>query len=183
MKINGNKLREAIRDQQLVRDSINSKFNATLFKFDDEVKASPESIASELALVESRIAGLQTLQKQFNVTAQVTVDGVQVPLERAIKAIGGLERIEALWKNAMPYVQRDERRRIVKRDVPQATTVVMSSSHDYEDAKPTVTADQVLSFTQAAVKRVNAYKSAIANGNAVSVDMDVSESLSPFLAE
>jgi len=59
MKTTGWSLREAIKQQELRRDTAARAFNGTLKKFDDESKQTPQEVVVQFLAAEQAIAQLQ----------------------------------------------------------------------------------------------------------------------------
>lgn len=99
MKVTGYKIREAIARNKLRRETAASHFADTLHVFPGEQKQSPDEVGEAILTAELRIAKLQVIQTHFNLLTEVTVTGYGlVPIAFCVKAIGGLERLEKLWR-------------------------------------------------------------------------------------
>ena len=87
-KINGYKIREAVRQLEVKKSALRNQFNSSFYKFDDEEKATPVEIGNAIDTIESQIARLQEVQAHYNLTVQVPFKGRDISLLRAIKLVG-----------------------------------------------------------------------------------------------
>jgi hypothetical protein len=167
MKITGYQLREALKQQELRRDTAARAFNGSLKKFPDETKEEPGEVVTEFLDAENKIAQLQVAQMAYNLAVEVVVQNSTMSLAAAIKRIGGPARAEKMWRTAAGpkperYSYRDD-------DTRNADVIV---------AKPTVTSAEALKLAQSSAKLAGAYRAAIATGNAKEVEIqDLSSSL------
>lgn len=169
MKVNGYRLREALKQQELRKDAAAKQFSGTLKKFPDEDKPTPEVVAETFLKAETVIAKLQVAQMRYNLQVPVEVMGERMTLAEAIKRVGGQGRSEKMWKGVIPggrdrYALYDED----TRDPNQVR------------AKPTLDPDRAVILATEAAKRAGAFRAAIATGNAVEVEI---ENLDPALFE
>lgn len=67
MKITGYAIREAIKQQELRRDTASRTFADTLKVFPGEEKDSPETVVAAFLTAEKAIARLQTAQARYNI--------------------------------------------------------------------------------------------------------------------
>src|SRR5579885_1022293 len=100
MKVTGYQIREAIRKQELQRDTVISQFNASLFKFEGEEKLSPDDVAKMFTQAEQAIANLQTGLARYNLYVVIDVLGDKMTLAEGVKRLGGAGRLEKLWREA-----------------------------------------------------------------------------------
>lgn len=100
IKVNGFKIQQIIKDLSHEREVIKTRFVPSLKKFGWETKPSPYEISDKLLKLESDISSWQALQDAFNINVKVAPLGTTMSLAEAIKAIGGLSRVQALWQAA-----------------------------------------------------------------------------------
>jgi hypothetical protein len=161
MKTTGYDLREAIKQHELRRDTAARGFNGALKKFPGEEKQSPESIVEAFTAAEVAITTLQTAQMRYNLAVTVTASGKTMPLALAIKLVGGIARVEKMWRSvAGPKEDRYGYSHDDVRDPNQLRAV------------PTVPAGTALKLASAAAKRSSALRKAIAVGNATEVEIE-----------
>ena len=169
MRINGYKLREAMTRFELQRDSVAAQFKGSLHAFEDEKKESPDSLMNTLSAAECAIASLQTAQARYNLEVKVPVQGTVMSLCKAIKLMGGATRVENLWKVAAgtkkekgAYYDRGE-------DLVRNT--------DQVTAKSVLQPKERLERATKAAQRSAALRSAVAQGNAVEMEIDLDSKL------
>lgn len=102
MKINGYKLREAIKAWETRKELAEQALNNALFVFpgDDatHLENNPVMYWEQLAEAEQAIVRLQTSQAQYNLKVSVQIGEYYAPLAYAIKYIGAIQRFVKLWK-------------------------------------------------------------------------------------
>jgi DNA repair exonuclease SbcCD ATPase subunit len=163
MKTNGIQLMASIKKLQKRRDLLQSQFEGSLQKFDDEKKRDPVELAAEIERYERQIADLQAAQSVLNSKVRITVDGQEMSLLAAVKQVGGAERIVSLWTGvATAGAKQRERYGFMDRSV---------RNKDQETAKDTVSADKAIEMAQVASERASALRAAISYGNAVDVEL------------
>jgi hypothetical protein len=101
MKTTGYALREAIKQYELRRDTASGTFNQSLKKFPDEQKETPQAVIETFTKAEAALAKLQVAQMRYNLAVQVEANGERMSLAEAIKRIGGVGRIEKMWKSTV----------------------------------------------------------------------------------
>lgn len=172
MKITGYKLREALKEWELRRDGAIEAFDGSLTKFADETKETPNEIASTIVNCDKAIARLQTVQAAYNLTVSLEVEGEKISLCEAVKRVGGAERIEKTWRNAM--------RQVASGRSSVRNRYLAASGVTQEEAKATLTHAEARVSTSVAAKTVAKLRSAIAAGNAMEIDVvDLDPSLIP----
>lgn len=168
MKVNGYKLREAIRRWQLRRDTASGQFPKVINKFPNEDKPHPETVGAAALKAEFVLAALQTAQAQYNSRVFVPYAGQEWSLTRCIKTVGGLGRIEKMWRTAAT----------VEKDRYSYGAETRDASH--------VVAARVISYDEAGKiaaefgAQLGALREAIATGNARDVEIT---DLDPALLE
>jgi hypothetical protein len=101
MKTTGYALREAIKQYELRRDTASGTFNQSLKKFPDEQKETPQAVVDTFTKAEAILAKLQVAQMRYNLAVQVEATGEKMSLAEAIKRIGGVGRVEKMWKSTV----------------------------------------------------------------------------------
>lgn len=163
MKTTGYGLREAIKQQELRRDTAAGAFNGSLKKFPDETKETPQAIVETFTKAERALVALQVAQMRYNLLVQVEVSGEKLTLAEAIKRVGGAGRIEKMWKGAIgdtkrnSYMDPDETRNLDEKIVR---------------AIRTVPAQEAVKLTTAAGKKASTLRAAIAIANGKEVEIE-----------
>jgi len=170
MNINGYKLREALKFWNAKRDATLSIFEGSLTKFKGEKKKSPDEIMKEFLDVEEAIAELQEEQMRYNISVIVKVRDKEMTLASAIKRIGGVGRVEKIWKIASKPV-------IKSRYGHVESKIITSKDKDTEYAERQVSFEEALERASVAGRDAAAYREAIAIGNG----REIKTSLSPDL--
>lgn len=156
MNVTGYTLREAIKIKNIELSSLASQFTESLQYFEPEEKPNPVDIANKIVKLESDLSLLQTFQSWYNLNVTVELEGNIIPLETAVKLVGGLSRLASYWRKAA-----------------QGSEIVMSRfsrnqntrSKDDLIAKPSITKSEALSLTKEAEKRCSSLRSKIAMAN------------------
>jgi hypothetical protein len=161
MKVTGYKLREALRRWQLRRDTAAGQFPKVLTAFKDEKKPSPDDIGGAVLAAETAIASLQAAQAIYNSSVHVEVGGKASTLLECIKRIGGLGRVEKLWRTAAT-VKEDRYASLHESKTRKADEVIAERTVSYEAAGA-----KAAEFG----KLLGAYREAIAIGNAREVEI------------
>lgn len=160
MKITGYAITQAIKQQELKRDSAKTSFSSSLKAFPDETKKSPLLLADQLMQAEEAIAKLQALQMRYNLSVNVKVQEKSMTLAEAIKRVGGVGRLEKLWRSvATPAESRysgyDDRR--------ESSVVV---------AVPTVSQDDAAKKASQYTRLASTFRAAIAVGNGSELEVE-----------
>lgn len=164
MKTTGYALRDAIKQQELLRDTAAGNFNDSLKAFPDEVKPQPEEVVAAYEKAEVSLARLQVAQLRYNLEVTVTVDGKTTTLADAVKVVGHIGRIEKMWKGAISEAAN-----------PYAA--------DYRDptqvrASRRVSSENAMGWSKTYGKKANALRAAIALANGQEVEIkDLDDSL------
>jgi hypothetical protein len=164
MKVTGVKLREALKTHELRRDVLAEEFQKSLTKFPAEEKRKPPDVMYDYETAEMAIAVLQQAQIRYNEQSTVKFAGGDISLSYAIKLLGGLNRVEALWRKTV--VKPKDRYGGGYEDVQR--------NKDTEYAVPVM---DVPARTERAVKaaaRANALRAAVgyANNQEIEVEID-----------
>lgn len=173
MKVTGYMLREALKRWQLRRETAQSQFKGSLVKFPGEEKLSPGAVAALVLAAESAIGSLQAAQALYNTRVTVLVGETSKPrpLVEAVKAIGGLSRVEKLWTDAATGKDSGVPRYMRVSGVPT------ERDKDKIVAEPQVTPEQAQKQAEDISRRIGALRIAIATGNAVELDLDLDPAL------
>lgn len=166
MKITGYKLQHTLRELAHRRDMAAARFPKSLWKFDDEEKATPVEVMGLYQKAEETIAKLQTAQGQYNQAITVTVLGEPMSLAEAVKRIGGAGRMEKMWRSmAAPKSDRYSMRDENERDT------------GVERAKRQVTEDEAAVNAQRAARFASALREAIQVANATEIEIELDPAL------
>lgn len=155
MRVTGYKLREAIKQQELRKDALERVLEGALKVFPGEEKPHPRAVIGQIAEAERAIAMLQTAQVRYNLT--IDVEGV--PLSLAIKTLGGLARIEKLWRKTAGEKKDRYGYQADERDPLK------------HYAAEVVSPDESMRESLAAAKRTSELRASIASANAVELDV------------
>jgi len=161
MNVTGYKLREALRRWQLRRDTASGQFSKVLIAFPNEKKPSPYEIAEQVLTAELSIANLQAAQSYYNSQVRVMVGATEITLLECIKRVGGLGRVEKMWRTAAT----------VKEDRYASLHDIRTRKADEVVAERTVTYEEAGKNAAELGQRLGAYREAIAIGNAREVDI------------
>ena len=162
MEVTGYAIREALRLQQLRRDTADGQFKDALHAFDGEEKQSPQEVMNRVLAAETAIAMLQVVQTRYNLAVQVDVPGDgRRSLMECIKRVGGLGRVEKRWRSAAT----------VKED-RYGYSSDLTRNKDQVIASRTISLEAASALTAQFDKRLGALRNAIAVGNAQKVAME-----------
>ena len=169
MKITGYQLMDRLEELKEQAQTLDSQFKGALFQFAEErgKQPDPRELMREYGEVEQKVARLQEAQAEYNLRVAVTVAGESMSLHRAVKLIGGANRVKNQWKsaaqeNANPYGvygaqrQRDKENEYAERIVP---------------------VEEALQLSETAGRQAAALKRAIRAGNAAEVELELDEAL------
>lgn len=167
MKITGYRLREAIKQWQLKKDSLEGVLTNSLTIFPGETKPHPRDVIGQLVDAENAIARLQEAQARYNLGVHVDGPRGRMSLSLAIKFLGGLARAEKSWRKASG---KQEDRYGFGRDTERDPTKLY--------AKQQVTPEEAVEEALKAAKLTSELRAAIAAGNATAyVVEDLEESI------
>src|SRR5262245_34394178 len=162
MEVTGYEIREALRLQQLKRDTADGQFKDSLHTFPGETKASPLDVMKRVLEAETSIALLQVAQTRYNLAVQVDVPGEgRRSLMECIKRVGGLGRVEKRWRSAAT----------VKED-RYGHSSDLTRNKDQVLAERTITLEEASARMAHFDKRLGALRNAIAVGNAQKVNLE-----------
>lgn len=167
MKITGYALREAIKLQELRRDTAARAFNGSLKAFPGETKETPQAVVESFLWAETAIAKLQTAQARYNLSVAFDIDGRIITLSEAIKRIGGISRAEKMWRTAAG---------------PKPDRYNSYGNDDEIDpskvrAVPMITAAKAIEQASVVAKLAGSLRAAIATGNTKEVELDLDPAL------
>lgn len=170
MKITGYQLMdrlEVLKEQAQVLDN---QFKAALFRFEEEEaqKPDPRELLRVYEVCEGKVALLQEAQAAYNLRVGITVLGETMSLHRAVKLMGGVNRVKNQWKTA---AQQGQNTGFMHYGGPVAR------DKDNEYAERVVPVEECLQLAEAASKRALALKQAIRSGNAVEVELELDASV------
>jgi len=154
------------------KSALRNQFNGSFYKFDDEKKLTPVEVGDAIVTVESQIARIQEVQAQYNLAVQVDLRGKEITLLRAIKLVGGMGRVEGMWRKV---ANPKSRRRYSYEDGPEGPS---ERREDVVVAKPVMTDDECTSRAIASMELAGALRAAIANGNTTEISLDIDPDLS-----
>ncbi len=170
MKATGYALREAVKLQELRRDTEARAFAGSLKAFPGDQKTPPQAVVEAFLKAESAIAKLQAAQARYNLAVLVSVEGQNITLSEAIKTIGGVARAEKMWRSAAG--PKPDRYGSLRDDDELDPSKVR--------AKATVTPTEAVKLAASLAKRAGALSAAIATGNTREIEI---ENLDPSLFE
>lgn len=165
MQVNGFKLQLVLKRLTAQRELELSRFGDTLWVFEgDDGKATPDQVAERYLELERKIAKVQVAQTVYNNSITIEPEGFEpMPLQHAVKFIGGLTRLERLWKST---VKPKETPRWARSDDGQK---VRDKEKDYARAR--LNTDELMKRTMDLNKLVSNLRGAIQTGNGTVVDV------------
>ena len=128
-----------------------------------------QKIYNDYVEIEQKIAKLQVTQVMYNLAVPVQVIDQTITLSEAVKRLGGAGRGEKMWRSA---AKGKKKSRIYDPDI--------SRSKDDEYSIPTISKEECIAIAKEAAKFASAFRTAIAIGNTVEIDM---KDLDPTLFE
>jgi hypothetical protein len=161
MEVTGLQIKEALKMANLELETWRLQFDESLHAFSDEEKAKPVEVMANVAELEFRVAQLQTAQSKFNLDTIVKVGSREMPLEMAIKMVGGAGRSSAMWRRAAG----------AKRRRGYFSEPNLTRNKDEEQAMPTITNVEALNLAKKAERFASQLRGAIALGNTRKVDI------------
>jgi hypothetical protein len=160
-KVTGHKILASIKTWELKKAAATKRFPGSLFAFaDDPTKMKPGEVLSEIQKCEVAIAKLQVVQTRYNLLVTVDTKLGRMTLCEAIKTIGGMGRIEGMWKTVAIDNDDNGRVRYKQENLQQ------------EMAKRVMPLEEAMVATLEASAVCGSLKSAIAEGNASSVELE-----------
>jgi hypothetical protein len=163
MLITGNRLLDALDFLKERVKTLDTQFNAALFRFeDDENKRDPREILAEYEAAQRKIARLMEVQAAYNLQVQVEVQGETMSLQRVLHLVGSAGRVKTLWATAAA----PEGQNIYNFGMTRAR------DKDNEYAKRVIPLEAAQELAESASRRALALKQAIRSGNAREIEMD-----------
>lgn len=172
MKVNGYKLKEAIKRWENRKAPLLREFQSSFFRKPSQKGRSPEDISKDILNVEEAIASLQEAQAKYNLNTTVSYflfgEEKRLSLLSAVKLIGGIGRVEGLWKaesskDEDPYDNQ-------KLHYGQTNT-------QYEWPQRTMPLKDVIEKANQQNVYVTALRSGIAEANSKELDIDIKPEL------
>lgn len=169
MKITGYDLREALKSWHTRKDTAASQFNGSLMTFEGDSKPEPKEVIRLYLEAETNVALLQTEQMRYNLAVYVEVAGVKerVALALAIKTVGGLGRVEKMWRSAASE----------KTDLYSYREDITVREPGKQYAKRTISFEEAARLSSEAGRQAAAYRKAIAVGNATEIETSLPSTL------
>ena len=161
LEVTGYMLRSAILRWALRRDTAVGQFPDTFTCFPGEEKSTPVEIAERLSRAEDAIAELQTLQVRYNLGITIKVAGREMPLAQGVKMLGGLGRLEKLWR--VQVTKPKDRYGYDRSEV---------RNKDEIRAQSRMTPDEIVKRAEAVAKYKGDLAQAIAEANATRVSFE-----------
>jgi len=161
MKVTGYKLQHAIREMTHVRDIAAQHFTEGLRVFEGDEYVHPVKAMTMFQKAEDKIARLQTAQAQFNLAVTVDVQGISMPLARAVKLVGGAGRQEKMWRSCAKDTGKDKYS--YRENTRDAGVKV---------AQRTVTVEEATNYARTAGRWASALREAIQVANATEADVN-----------
>lgn len=165
MKVNGYKLREAIKKLHLQIEIHENQFNANTKTFAGEEKKSLEAVTKDWFAAEDKVCSLQEALNKYNLMVQVDVPGLgNLSLAKIIKLVGPASRIEKRWRQlAAPKKDRYSR----YDDEP----AVKEDGKEY--AVKTYSTDEAMRMAIVWGDKAAALRGALSVANATMMDLDI----------
>lgn len=170
MKVSGHKLKVAIKTWELRREAVSKQFQASLWKFEGEVK-DPIKLTNDLIVAERAIAKLQEVQTLYNLSVKLKVGEEELTLCEAVKRVGGAGRVEKLWRTATVDTGESESKYY---GMPRTELV---RNKEQIRAEKVLSVEQTLELATQYSASAGALRAAIAEGNTAVIEMDVDSSL------
>ena len=162
MSVTGLKLQLLLRDLSIARDLEQERFKQSFRVFEGEQKDSPDVVFARYRELEERIAKLQTAQAVYNQRIGAGADNQ--PLALAIKRLGGHNRMERAWKQALK--KKESARYFTGSDD------LIKRNKDEIYSRPALSEDEYLKRVMASARAASQLKADIAIANAREVDAE-----------
>jgi|APSaa5957512576_1039674.scaffolds.fasta_scaffold11049_2 hypothetical protein len=168
MKVTGHEIINRLKELKAERSLLNDTFPTTLMQFPSDLEedgaVKPGVIVDRIAGLELGIVKLQHAQSRYGAMVNLVFEGEPMPLIRAVKLLGGIERVEKLWRSAS---QAKVGRRNMYDDSPKQREL---SKGVFETQARVVPAEVALKKAQKAGRRTSTLRGLIAAGNARAVE-------------
>lgn len=162
MHVTGYMIREALKRQELRKNVLEVQVKSALWRFKEEDKLTADEAMAQAKEAEEKIADLEVIQDRYNLQVMVDVQGVKMPLARAVKLVGGAGRIEKQWRD----FSTDTGKRGYRDDQE------ITRDKDVERAERTLSARECLDRSTKAAGYAGSLRAAIAEGNSQRVNFD-----------
>lgn len=162
MKVNGIKLREAIKLWAVRLDVASKQFGDSLWQFPNDNRGlpTPQELSTQFREADLAIAQLQTAQQTYNLQNMTDFQGVQMPLALLIKLVGNAGRFSKMWSSAAQNTGRD-----------RYSSANVSRSKEDEYAERKVSVKDSLSEAGKAAIYASGLRNAIAVANTKELDI------------
>lgn len=173
MKVTGNSLRTALSGWQERKMALAKLLKDNVWSFDPISEADPKHIINlqnKLAEAVEAVCALQELQQLYNTLVQVNVPVANGELRPArlgfvVKMVGELGAMKANWRRIALDSGREDRYRYSP----------MQKSTDEQFAVKNVDDGKAYQISSELGKQADAFRTAMSAGNAIEVDLDVSD--------
>jgi hypothetical protein len=162
MKIDGYRLREAIKQHELRSAAALSEFPDSLHKFPDDQKRTPSEVSLDIEQAELALAKLRTAQARYNLSIRVSFRNEEITLAEAVKSLVAVGKTEKLWKDLATSRGRHHSYMHVQQ-TRDANQVV---------AQPTTTPVECMANAKRISIELGRLKQAIATANAREVEIE-----------
>jgi len=170
MKVTGYMLMAAIKEHAFARENAENAFVDSRWKYESEVKDTPEDAMYKYMAAESNLITVQCAQAEYNqrVIVQLPTGGKKMTLGEAIKRVGMLARIEKQWRDtAKPRKAR----------FSYLDEEMTGRDPDKVYAERGISVEGAQAFAKAAAKVTNEVRVLIQVGNATEIDMELDPAL------
>jgi hypothetical protein len=168
MIITGNKLLDALDFLKERVKLLESQFQASLFRFeDDDMERDPRELMRQYEEAQAKIARLMEVQSAYNLQVEVEVLGESMSLQRVLHLISSANRVKSLWAKA---AEPEQQNAFIYGNL-------RTRDKDNEYARRVVPVTEAEELAAMSTRWALALKQAIRSGNAREVEMDVPEDL------
>lgn len=169
MKINGYKLRSAIKRWDLRRATAVQMFDEKKYYFPNDVRPDLMAISREMDSAERNVCLLQEAQGRYNLVVTVDVVGEEMTLAQAVKRLGGAGRAEKMWRMLLGGMEKKARW--------ERTEGPPVRKEDEERAVRSLPDDEIKRHVERAALFAAALRESIAIANATDVELELDEAL------
>ena len=162
MQVNGYQLKEAVRRWKTRTDIANKQFHEALYAFEGETKSDPATLGDAFTTAWANYAKAQETQQIFNAQIQVQVQDQRITLQLAVKLIAGAGIAEKMWRTAATDTGRDK---YSYREMTRTTDTIV--------AQRQITQTHAMQRADQAARYAAALRAAIATGNALTIDLEI----------
>lgn len=182
VKVDGSRIREALREQEDVINQVKASFEDSLHFFDGEEKPRPEMLMAQLRDAHDRLALLHVVRTRYNLEVRVDVRDPRtrkrrnISLMEAVNRVGGAGREANMWRSVAPRSSKSRRSSWERRQD-------LTRDKDQERAQSTVKIEDALRFSREVSRFASDLRGAINRGNSTVLDMEVPAVLVPLLSD